>query len=488
MPATGPDPVHGRLAPGQPTVCHELTLETSTSDQCGDRVQTALIPLYSRKMWLLYQMAMASSLLVAAPYLIARRGRHYLSTLPGRLGRYEDTGEAPARGALWLHAVSVGEVGVARTLASALPDDLPLLVTTVTPTGQELARKAFAGTRATVAYLPFDLGFAVERFFDRFAPAALILIEGDYWPLVLRAARARGLPVAVANGRVSQRSFPRLRRLYRLSPRLCQTFFDPVERFAVQTADDGRRLVELGVAEERIVVSGNLKYDTPAPALDPRLREQMHHLADGRPVLVAGSTMAGEEDLVLDAFENAGGGRRALLVLAPRHPERFDAVADRLAERSIPYCRRSEIEGGRQGSEPHPAVLLLDTLGELAALYRLADLAFIGGTLVPTGGHNPLESARFGVPTVVGPSMHNFQQIAEDFEGARAWSRVDGPEGLRRVLNAWLAHPDAAGAVGQRAAELVASGRGATARTLDFLAPMLPPTAAIHRAPEDPGD
>lgn len=416
-------------------------------------------------MWVLYQLAMAAALVAAAPWLLVQRGRHYLTTLPGRLGHFGSAGSERREqgGALWIHAVSVGEVGVAATLARALPASLPLLVTTVTPTGQSRAR-ALLGQRASVAYLPFDLGFAVERFYRRFSPAALVLVEGDYWPLVLRAAARRSLPVVVVNGRVSDRTFPRLHRLRRfLAP-----LFDPVARIGVQTGQDRSRLLALGLAEERVVVTGNLKFETPEPPAAPVLEAEVRRLAAGRPILLAGSTMDGEEAAVLDAFERLGGGQRALLVLAPRHPERWDKVFRLLAESRHAHARRS----ASQASE-RPAVLLLDSLGELATLYRLAAAAFVGGTLVPTGGHNPIEPARFGVPTAVGPSMENFQEIAAQLDAAAAWRRVGGATELAAVWGEWLEDPAEARAVGARGAALVEANRGALERTLALLAPLI---------------
>src|ERR1700681_3340542 len=215
-------------------------------------------------LWGLYQLATGAASLGAGPFLLARRGSHYLPTLPGRLGR--ETGAAGVRGALWLHAVSVGEVGVAATLAQALSPALPLLVTTVTPTGQERARVAFA-SRAGVAYLPFDLGFAVHRSSRRHQPSALILVEGDYWPLLLREARRRGLPVAVVNGRVGDRGFRRMLSLRAVLGPL----FAAVDRFGVQTASDRDRLVRLGIDPDRIAVTGNLKYESPEPPRKPEL-------------------------------------------------------------------------------------------------------------------------------------------------------------------------------------------------------------------------
>ncbi len=406
----------------------------------------------------LYQLAAGAALLIAGPFLLARRGSHYLPTLSGRLGSSADSVHKTG-GFLWIHAVSVGEVAVAATLIKALPPDLPLLVTTVTPTGQARARDLFRD-RAEIAYLPFDLGFAVRRFFDRFQPKALVLVEGDYWPLVLSEARRRGLPVAVINGRVGDRSFSRMSRLRPLLGYL----FSRVDRFGVQSAEDRDRLVSLGVPAERVTVTGNLKYESPEPAVKPDLEELLRALAAGRPILLAGSTTPGEEEQVLDAFKRLGG--RAMLVIAPRHPERWDEVAALLGKNAV---RRSAIPEGAR-----PDVVLLDSLGELAGLYRIAAGAFIGGTLAPKGGHNPLEPARFGVPVAVGPSMHNFRDMAERFDKAQAWRRVKDAEELAAVWGEWIADPAAAREQGGRALRLLEENRGALGRTLEMLEPVLP--------------
>jgi len=424
-------------------------------------------------LWLVYEAGLGLALLTAGPFLLARRARHYLPTLAGRLGGRgagePDTGAAA--GGLWLHAVSVGEVSVAATLVRALPPELPLLVTTVTPTGQALARRVFAG-RARVAYLPFDLRPAVRRFWRRFTPAALVLVEGDYWPLLLREARRHVLPVAVINGRVGDRSFRRMRRVRPLA----RFLFSGIERFGVQSAEDRGRLQALGVDAARLTVTGNLKFETPEPRANPDLDAALDRLAGGRPVVVAGSTMPGEEEQVLAAFAALGGGRRALLVLAPRHPERWDDVERLLAASGLAVVRRTRLPAQPAGTAPSgvsPDVLLLDSMGELAALFQQAAAAFIGGTLVGTGGHNPLEAARYGIPIAVGPSMQNFRDMAERFDRAGAWRRVvDGAE-LGRIWGEWLADPAAARAQGERAAALLVENRGALARTLEMLAPIL---------------
>ena len=407
----------------------------------------------------LYQLAAGSALLIGGPFLLARRGSHYLPTLSGRLGSSTTSvvpGGVPA-GSVWIHAVSVGEVSVAATLIKALPPGLPLLVTTVTPTGQERARALFQD-RAEIAYLPFDLGFAVRRFFDRFQPRALVLVEGDYWPLVLSEAKRRGLPVSVINGRVGDRSYGRMSKLRPLLGYL----FSRVDRFGVQSTEDRDRLVSLGVPAERVTVTGNLKYESPEPAVKPELEERLRALAAGRPILLAGSTTPGEEEQVLDAFSRLKG---AMLVIAPRHPERWDEVAALLGSNAI---RRSAIPEGAR-----PDVVLLDSLGELAGLYRIATGAFIGGTLAPKGGHNPLEPARFGVPVAAGPSMHNFRDMAERFDRAHAWRRVKDAEELAAVWGEWIANPEAARVLGGRALQLLEENRGALGRTLEMLGPVL---------------
>jgi 3-deoxy-D-manno-octulosonic-acid transferase len=419
-------------------------------------------------MWLLYQIALGFVLVLLGPYFVWSRGGRYRASLPARLGRRDAGAERqPSPGALWLHAVSVGEVGVAATLARALPAELPLLVTTVTPTGQQRAR-ALLGARAAVDFLPFDLGFAVRRFFERHAPRGLVLIEGDLWPLVLREARRRGLPVVVVNGRISDRNLARQLRLRRLLARPLDWLHAAVQAFGVQSALDRERYLRLGVEPERLQVTGNLKYESPAPRREPELEERLRALAGGRPILVAGSTMAGEEEAVLEAFSALGGGARALLLLAPRHPERWEEVADRVRSRGFALARRAALPAA-----DGVAVVLLDSLGELAGLYALGAAAFVGGTLAATGGHNPLEPARWGVPIAVGPSMENFREIAEQFDRAGAWRRVADAAQLAAVWREWLDDPAAARAVADRASRLLEVNRGALDRTLLLLEPLL---------------
>jgi 3-deoxy-D-manno-octulosonic-acid transferase len=411
-------------------------------------------------MWILYQTALALALAVAGPLLLLRRGRHYLPTLRGRLGGYDGD---PVVGPLWIHAVSVGEARVSAIMARALPVDWPLLITTVTPTGQQQA-VAMSGKRSATAYLPVDLSFAIRRFLDRFSPRALMLVEGDYWPLMLRHVRHRRLPVVVVNGRLSERSFSRLRRF----PWFARALFESVDRFVMQTDDDRDRLLELGVEASRISVTGNLKFDAPVPSPAPEVENLFRAAAAGRPMYVAGSTMPGEEELVLGAFARAGGGDNGLLVLAPRHPERWQEAGALVDEAGFELALRTELT-----PDARPDVVLLDSLGELAALYRLATAAFVGGTLVPTGGHNPLEPAVHGVAVAVGPSMRNFRHMALAFDQAAAWQRVADVSALGEFFALARTDPSALEALGAKARALVAANRGALQRTLEIIEPLL---------------
>jgi 3-deoxy-D-manno-octulosonic-acid transferase len=412
--------------------------------------------------WLLYRALTASLMAAAAPFLLARRSRHYLATLPGRRGRHPDVERCPR---LWVHAVSVGEVGVAATLLRALPSTLPVVLTTTTPTGQEVAQRTL-GERCDVTYFPFDLKGPVYRFFDHYTPRALVLVEGDYWPFVLHESRARGLPIAVVNGRVSARG---ARRQRPFRP-LLGTLYDPVRSFAMQTEIDRERLIALGADPGRITVTGNLKFETPEPPALPELERSLAALADGRPLVVAGSTMPNEEGAVLSAFRDVG-SERALLLLAPRHPERCDEVERLVREGGFSLLRRSAFDRSTHGGRPD--VVLLDTLGELAALYRVAGAAFIGGTLVATGGHNPLEAAVFETAIAAGPSMHNFPEIEHLMDAGKAWRRVADPGELAAALREWIERPEEAARLGRTAGGILEANRGASSRTLELLEPLL---------------
>jgi 3-deoxy-D-manno-octulosonic-acid transferase len=334
-------------------------------------------------------------------------------------------------------------------------------VTATTATGLELARRVLPeGVR--VLPCPLDLPGAVGRMLDAARPRLLVLVETELWPELLRQAARRGVPVAVANGRLSDASFAGYRRLGAvLSPLL-----EPLSLVLVRDVGDEARFVGLGVPASRVRVAGNVKYDIEPDERPLPWEDRVSALAGGRPVVVAGSTMEGEEGPVLDALRGvAVGDGVPFLVLAPRHPERFDQVATLLVDRGVPVARRSVPPQGDERAE----VFLLDTIGELGRAYRLGSVAYLGGSLVGTGGHNPLEPAAWGVPVLSGPHVHNFREVYDELVAAGGARLVAGPDELGSALREWLEHPEAARKAGEAGLRVVEANRGATARTVDAL-------------------
>jgi len=372
---------------------------------------------------------------------------------------------------IWVHAVSVGEVLAVSGLVEHIRQnfgDYRVLVSTTTDTGQELARKRFG--EENVFYFPLDFASAIRPYLQVLKPEMIILAETEFWPNFLRLAHSSGARIAVVNGRISDRSWPRYRRFrWALRRMLAQ-----IDLFLAQTEEDRARLLSIGAEPARVQVTGNLKFDVSLP-LPPPVVESLRrafNAEDAHPVLVCGSTVDDEEPVLLKAFENVRVEHpRAVMILAPRHPERFDIVANLLQQLGMPFTRRSLWAG-----EPLAGgVLLVDTIGELAALYALADLAFVGGSLVPRGGHNIIEPARHGVAIVVGPHTENFRDIVTLFQ-RRDGVRVAGVSDLPLTFMHLLSQDAERRALGQRAADTVQSQMGATARTLAALRTLLPNT------------
>ncbi len=411
-------------------------------------------------------------MLVSLPYWLFQMGRHgkYRKGLAERLGRVPSRLQLPREGepVIWLHAVSVGEVLAVAGLVESLKRRLPqyrIFVSTTTDTGQELARQRFG--EANVFYFPMDFAFAIHPYLDALRPEIVVIAETEFWPNFMRLTHAAGARIAIVNARISDRSWPSYRRFRGLLRKVLVN----VDLFLAQTPEDAARLRDIGASAERVRVTGNLKFDIPvpaAPAIVESIRESIARDQAG-PVLVCGSTVEGEEPLLLKAFENLRVRHpRAVMILAPRHPERFAAVVALLEKMSIEFWRRSlwcgeALTGG---------VLLLDTIGELAALYGLADIAFVGGSLVPRGGHNIIEPAQYGVATVVGNHTENFRDIVRLFQ-SRGAVRVVGPAELPLVLMELLADDKERKALGQRAAETMQSQVGATERTARELQELL---------------
>jgi 3-deoxy-D-manno-octulosonic-acid transferase len=448
-------------------------------------------------MYLAYNLALTLAAVVLFPFFLLRglRQGKYLASVRARFGRVPAEARAEAAGppspgttcqagagkgdAIWLHAVSVGEVLACQHLAAALKQRFPgrrLVVSTTTETGFAMARRRLAADG--FFYCPFDFAFAVRRVLAAVRPALLLVAETEFWPNLFREASRAGVPVAVVNARVSDRSYPRYRRF--------RFFFRDVLSHAAlllaQSEQDARRLRALEAPEGRVRITGNLKYDQPrAAALPGWLDEQVRAWA-AQGALVAGSTAAGEEQTLLRAFQALLGRRPGLrLVLAPRRPERFEEVAQLAAQLGFGLVRRSalapasETTAGRLLPDTgHPAqVLLLDTIGELAGFYRYATVAFVGGSLVPHGGQNVLEAAQFARPVVVGPYMSNFREITEAFRAAGALLQVASSDELQPALEVLFAHEERAWAMGQAALRLLEANRGATARTVELLAGIL---------------
>jgi len=422
-------------------------------------------------MSVLYSALLAASLVVGLPFWIFQMARHgkYRAGVGERLGRVPQRILIPDSGpAIWVHAVSVGEVLAVAGLVAALHEKFPghrLVVSTTTASGQELARARFGDQN--VFYFPLDLGFCVRPYLRSLRPALVVMAETEFWPNFLRLARASGAKAAVVNARISDRSLPGYLRFRRwLRPVLKN-----IDLFLAQTDEDARRLVEIGTLAERVRVSGNLKFDVPPPAetaLIAQLRGALTQAGAG-PVLVCGSTMEGEEPLLMRGFENVLASHpKAVMVLAPRHPERFDKVAGLLQQLGTKYWRRSQW----RGEVVSGGVFLLDSIGELASAYSLADLAFVGGSLVSYGGHNILEPALFGVATVVGSSYQNFRDIVSLFQQNQA-VRIVGAAELPLVFMELVDSPAQRKALGQRGLETLRHQMGSTERTLQAVVELM---------------
>ncbi|MDE2407115.1 MAG: lipid IV(A) 3-deoxy-D-manno-octulosonic acid transferase [Xanthomonadaceae bacterium] len=389
--------------------------------------------------------------------------------------RYASYADDRARAPLWLHAVSVGEVNLAAPLVARLRaqrPDLQLVVTTITPTGSARARALWGDSVAHV-YLPYDLPGAVGRFLDHFRPVLALIVETELWPNLLFACRDRGIPTQILNARLSARSL----RGYRVLGPLIRRALASVSLVAAQSGDDARRFLELGALPERVQVIGNLKFDMEPVVLADFVAEFNTALAAVRPVWIAASTHEEEELPVLEAHRILRQHHPdALLLWAPRHPERFRAVAQRAREVGFATATRSEA----QWPGPGCAVFVIDTLGELLRFYACAHIAFVGGSLQDIGGHNLLEPAATNTAILSGPQLHNFADIARRLREAQAMRVVTDAPTLALALRSLFEDPETRQAMTRRAAQLLEEGRGALARTLGLITPMLPATASAR--------
>ncbi|MFO1413422.1 MAG: lipid IV(A) 3-deoxy-D-manno-octulosonic acid transferase [Burkholderiales bacterium] len=407
----------------------------------------------------------------AVPFLPLRlwwRGRRepgYREHIGERFGRYGDL-RRPAGEVLWVHAVSLGETRAAAPLVERLARERPqatILLTHMTATGREAGRSLLPG-RMVQAWLPYDVPFAVAAFLEHFAPRACLLMETELWPNVVAASTQRGIPVFLVNARLSARSLSGYRRFAALT----QPMFASLAGAAAQTEADAGRLREAGARE--VAVTGNLKYDVAVPpsavALGATLRARF---GSARPVFVAASTRNGEEALLLDALARGPLPGNALTVIVPRHPQRFDAVAQLLAARGLRHVRRS----ADVPVADDVAVVLGDSLGELFAYYAAADVAFVGGSLLPLGGQNLIEPIAAGTPTLVGPHTFNFADAAKAAVAAGAAVRVADADALVAEVGALLWDAPRRAQMRDAASGFMAAHRGAVERLWAWLAPRM---------------
>ena len=453
--------------------------------------------------YFIYSFLLGVAALVLAPYWLVQGLRHgkYFSNLAERLGfSYPALKSATNRqGPILLHAVSVGEVlsgiSLARRLKEAYPER-PLIISTTTITGNALARERMPFADAII-YFPLDWSFCVRRVLNAIKPSLVIILETEIWPTFLHQARRRNIPVLFVSGRISDRSFRRYQKYlavfgFFLRPFLKRALADP-SMFLMQSEKDAERIRFLGAPSDKVQSSGNLKYDLDLPAPTAVSNWLASEVArTGRtPVIVAGSVVATEEPLALIAFGTLQGEfPNALLVLAPRKPERFDEAADFIHESRRKFLRRSNLALQSSTNGDHSAVpeipkdvtvLLLDSIGELASLYRCADGVFVGGSLVPSGGHNILEPAAFGKIPVFGPSMENFSEIAARFVSAGAAVQVESPEDAGVAWIEFFRDPERKRKMGASARSLVEASRGATDRALAVISGFLNEHGAPRR-------
>ena len=414
-------------------------------------------------MYFTYTFILALGLVLTFPYYLVRF-RKYLLTMADRLGSLKIP---QLRRAIWVHAVSVGEVKAVEQLLERLRQQFPekpLVVSTATPTGQQVAH-ARSDIVDHTFYFPIDIPWCVRRAVERVDPEMVIIAETEIWPNFLRACRRRGVRVVMINGRISDRSFSR----YRLVRRWLRRVFEDYTMIGMQSERDRQRIEAIGADPRKVTVLGNLKYDAVASTRNVE-NALASLLIRWNPLWIAASTMPGEEELVLDAFGQVLNMHPGLkLLIAPRHAERFEAVAEIIEGRGLEMVRRTQLISGNS------PVLLLDTIGELAALFQYATVVFIGGSLVPTGGHNMLEPARQSKPIVFGPHMENFRDMVRLFLETNAAIQIQSANQLAPAISNLLSNPQHASDLGRAAFAVVQQNTGATDRVLQILEPVEAP-------------
>ena len=435
-------------------------------------------------MYFIYSLLLSLAFLILLPRFLFDAFRHgkYVAGFRERLGQLTPI-ESDGRPVIWIHCVSVGETRAAQPLVQGIKQRFPnhaIAISTITLTGQTLARQIFKD-EAKVFYFPFDWRWVTRRTLTAINPAIVLLMETELWPGFLRECDAQHIPVAIVNGRLSELSF----RRYRVIKTFMSRVLNSLSLAIMQTDSDAARLNQLGMDADKTHVSGNMKFDAgTAPVNDSLAAEfrERFNLSDDTPLILAASTHAPEEPIILSALRQitSTSASKPRLMIAPRHPERFSEVADLLKSSGLRWTRRTAPE---DSSDNQAEVILLDTIGELRSAYALASIVVVGGSMAKTGGHNILEPAAIGGAVITGPHTYNFKEVVEEFVDAgaiiqlRPMSHSATIIELGTLFSDLLADPRRRKELGERARTLVNQNRGATARTLDLLSSVLPGSA-----------
>lgn len=426
-------------------------------------------------MFLLYSLLLTIGFIVLLPRFLfdAATGGKWASGFWQRLGFLPDFKQDEP--VIWLHCVSVGEANAARPLVKEIKENFPghsLIVSTTTKTGQKLAKEIFEGKAEAIFYFPFDFKFSVRRALRKFNPNVVLLMETEIWFNFIREAHKSGARLVIVNGRLSEKSFKRYSYIKKFMRRVL-TYLDLA---LMQGNSDATRLMSLGMRGNRVKVTGNIKFDQECEESESDLirsfRERFGISADA-PLIIAASTHAGEEKWILEAFVSVSKDRplnRPRLLIAPRHPERFDEVEKLIEESGLAFARRSEIESE---SDKTVDIILLDSIGELRAVYPLAEIVFVGGSLIPHGGQSILEPAAAGKAIVTGPYTHNFDAVVKEFLVNKALVQLPeepSAERLYEVFSELLQDENRRHELGRNAAAVMEANRGATSRTIKLLA------------------
>jgi 3-deoxy-D-manno-octulosonic-acid transferase len=442
-------------------------------------------------MYLLYSLLLTLGFILLLPRFVidAFRSGKYVTGLSQRLGKLPQL-SSDNQSIIWLHCVSVGEARAAQSLVRALLDTFPstrLVISTTTVTGQKVAQEIFGQQAATVFYFPIDWAWTIRRALRAIHPSVVLIMETELWPRLFNECRRQQIPVALVNGRISDKSFRRYRWIRSFIGRV----LNDLTLAIMQSPDDAKRIRDLGVSEEKLRVSGNLKFDSANAAIDQNLTRQLRERFNftAGPLIVAASTHEPEEAVLLAAFERTRESHPdARLLIAPRHPERFQEVAGLLEKSGLTWSRRSQPESDRDAKSD---VVLLDTIGELGAIYSLADLVFVGGSIAPHGGHNVLEPAAQGVCTITGPYTQNFAWITNAMLNEHALIQMhessDFANALANIMNPLLSDVATRREIGARAKSVCERNRGATEKTIEMISQLIAtPTPDVGTVPLSP--